>query len=157
MWRLWLLIAFGVLILGQVGWGVLGNGTLAAAEAQTTVPVATPSILLQGRFHGVAHHGHGVATIYELSGGNRVLRLTDFETTKGPDLYVYLVAASDAQDHATVRQAGFISLGRLQSHRGNQEYSLPANVDLTKYRSVSVWCRDFGVNFATAPLRPRSN
>jgi hypothetical protein len=25
-------------------------------------------------------------------------------------------------------------------------------LDLTKYRAVTIWCRRFGVNFATAPL-----
>ena len=28
----------------------------------------------------------------------------------------------------------------------------PADVDLAKYRAVTIWCRRFGVNFATAPL-----
>ena len=35
---------------------------------------------------------------------------------------------------------------------GDQNYELPAEIDLNKYRSVTIWCRRFGVNFATAPL-----
>jgi hypothetical protein len=35
---------------------------------------------------------------------------------------------------------------------GDQNYELPAGVDLPKYRAVTVWCKRFGVNFATAPL-----
>jgi hypothetical protein len=35
---------------------------------------------------------------------------------------------------------------------GDQNYELPAGVDLSKYRAVTVWCKRFGVNFATAPL-----
>jgi hypothetical protein len=30
---------------------------------------------------------------------------------------------------------------------------VPATVDLTKYRAVTIWCRRFAVNFATAPLK----
>ncbi|HEY7491674.1 MAG TPA: DM13 domain-containing protein [Candidatus Tectomicrobia bacterium] len=33
-----------------------------------------------------------------------------------------------------------------------QNYDLPANVDLNTYRAVTVWCRRFSVHFGTAPL-----
>jgi hypothetical protein len=62
------------------------------------------------------------------------------------------VAAPDARDNETVTKAGFITLGALKGNIGDQNYDLPADVDLAKYRSVSVWCRRFSVNFATAPL-----
>ena len=29
---------------------------------------------------------------------------------------------------------------------------VPADVDLAKYRAVTIWCRRFAVNFGTAPL-----
>ena len=32
-----------------------------------------------------------------------------------------------------------------------------AGVDLEKHRSVTIWCRRFGVNFGTAPLTPPAN
>ena len=31
------------------------------------------------------------------------------------------------------------------------------SMDLTKYRAVTIWCRRFGVNFATAPLASASS
>jgi hypothetical protein len=65
---------------------------------------------------------------------------------------VYLVAAPDAWDDETVTRSGFISLGRLKGNLGNHNYEVPATVDLSRYRSISIWCRRFGVNFATAPL-----
>ncbi|GIV97772.1 MAG: hypothetical protein KatS3mg057_2429 [Herpetosiphonaceae bacterium] len=110
--------------------------------------------LLTGHFHPVAHQGTGVATIYQLPDGKRVLRLTAFDVDNGPDLYVYMVAAEDATDDATVEQAGYVSLGLLKGNRGDQNYELPADLDLNTYRSVSIWCQRFSVNFATAPLKP---
>jgi len=65
------------------------------------------------------------------------------------------VAAPDANDNETVTQAGFIHLGALKGTSGDQNYDVPADVDLAQYRAVTVWCRRFGVNFATAPLTPR--
>jgi hypothetical protein len=114
---------------------------------------AAGGILASGQFHGVAHDAKGTATIHQLADGKRVLRLSDFETSNGPDVQVYLVAAPDARDNATVTSAGFVHIAPLKGNVGNQNYELPANVDLAKYRAVTIWCRRFGVNFATAPLR----
>jgi hypothetical protein len=115
-------------------------------------PMAMPTKLAEGPFHGVAHETKGIASIYGLPEGKKVLRFSGFETSNGPDVQVYLVAASDARDNETVTKAGFIHVGPLKGNIGDQNYDLPADVDLTKYRSVTVWCRRFGVNFATAPL-----
>jgi len=108
--------------------------------------------LVSGSFHGVSHETHGTATVYRLANGKRVLRFTDFETSNGPDVQVYLVAASDANDNATVTNAGFIQVAALKGNQGDQNYELADDVDLGKYRAVTIWCRRFGVNFATAPL-----
>lgn len=120
----------------------------------TQAPLSKPALRLlsQGRFHGVAHATQGLAVIYQLPDGKRVLRLTEFETSNGPDVQVYLVATSDANDNETVTKAGFIHLGALKGNVGDQNYEVPAEVELTKYQSVTIWCRRFGVNFGTAPL-----
>ena len=120
-----------------------------AASAAAAQPVA----LAAGNFHGVAHETKGVATVYRQPDGKRVLRLTDFQTSNGPDVQVYLVAADDAADNDTVTRAGFLALGSLKGNVGEQNYEVPPDVDLGKYRAVTIWCRRFGVNFATAPLR----
>lgn len=123
-----------------------------AATAPTGA--SAPPVLLAGRFHGVAHKSMGLATIYQLADGKRVLRFTEFETSNGPDVQVYLGVAPDANDNQTVTQAGFFHLGALKGTVGDQNYDLPADLDLGKYHSVTVWCRRFGVNFASAPLTP---
>jgi hypothetical protein len=65
-----------------------------------------------------------------------------------------MVAADDAKDSASVQRAGFIDLGTIKGNIGNQNYALGPDVDLSKYRAVSVWCKRFSVNFGTAPLTP---
>lgn len=122
--------------------------TQAESGAATTMPIA----LLQGSFRGVHHDGMGTATVYRLDDDTRVLRLTDFEIDNGPDLYVYLVASTDAPDNDTVERAGFVSLGPLKGNKGDQNYVIPADLDVSSYRAVSIWCKRFGVNFTTAAL-----
>jgi hypothetical protein len=63
-----------------------------------------------------------------------------------------LVASSDATDSETVKNAGFVSLGPLKGNIGDQNYTVPADVDLSRYRAATIWCQRFGVNFGTAPL-----
>jgi hypothetical protein len=122
--------------------------------APLTSSVAAPSmaqVLASGNFHDVAHKGVGQATIYQL-GDKRVLRFTNFETSNGPDVRVYLIATKDASDSDTVKQAGFVEVGALKGNIGDQNYEISPDLDLNKYRAVSIWCKRFGVNFATAPL-----
>jgi hypothetical protein len=112
----------------------------------------TPLKLASGEFHSAAHETKGAATIFQLDDGKRTLRLTNFATSNGPDVRVYLVAAPDAKDNDTVTNAGFVELGSLKGNIGDQNYDVPANVDLTKYKAVTIWCKRFSVNFGTAPL-----
>lgn len=108
--------------------------------------------LASGQFHSIAHETKGTATVYQLADGKKTLRLTDFATSNGPDVRVYLVATGDAKDNDTVTKAGFIDIGSLKGNIGDQNYDLPADTDLTKYRAVTIWCKRFSVNFGTAPL-----
>jgi hypothetical protein len=126
------------------------------AEGRASAGATVPTAVLTGRFHSVAHETHGSATVHQLTDGMRVLRLTEFTTSNGPDVRVYLVAAADASDNDTVKKAGFVELGKLKGTEGDQNYDVPADLDLSKYRAVTIWCRRFGVNFATAPLTPTS-
>jgi hypothetical protein len=127
------------------------------AAGQAVSAAAQPTVLASGRFHGVAHKSAGTAEIYQFPDGKQVLRFTGFETSNGPDVQVYLVAADDANDNETVTKAGFLHIGSLKGNVGDQNYDLPSNIDLAKYRAVTIWCRRFGVNFATAPLAPQQS
>jgi hypothetical protein len=126
------------------------NESLPTAASAATGPQAMD--LESGRFHDGAHKTSGVATVLQLPDGKRTLRLTNFVTSNGPDVHVYLVAAKDATDSAMVKQAGFIDLGSIKGNIGDQNYDVPANADLNKYQAVTIWCARFNVNFGTTPL-----
>ena len=110
-------------------------------------------VLAKGEFHNADKAGKGTATIYQLDNGKRVLRLTDFAVDNGPDLHVRLIAADDAKDTASVAKADHVELDKLKGNKGNQNYDVPENVDLSKYKVVSIWCNRFSVNFTAAPLK----
>ncbi|MFA7295885.1 MAG: DM13 domain-containing protein [Dehalococcoidia bacterium] len=128
------------------------------ATASTSAGAAAPStpagakVLSSGRFTGYAHETDGTATVYEVD-GKRVLRLSDFRTSNGPDVKIAFVAAADVKDDATVKSAGYVNIAPMKGNVGDQNYELPADLDLSKYRTVVVWCERFAVNFGAAPLR----
>jgi hypothetical protein len=124
------------------------EGMPTAQGGQATQPLES------GHFYSIAHPTEGTATIFQMGQGTRVLRLTSFRTSNGPDVHVYLVGADDAKDVATVQQAGFIDLGVLKGNIGDQNYPLGSDLDLVKYRAVSIWCKRFSVNFGAAALKP---
>lgn len=134
----------------------VNEGVVSASATAPGGNATAPAIVLTGRFHSVAHETRGNASVYDLGDGSRVLRLTDFATSNGPDVRVYLIGAPDASDNATVTQAGYLELGKLKGNEGDQNYVIPAGTDLSKYHAVTIWCRRFSVNFATAPLTPAS-
>ncbi len=128
-----------------------------SASEQKVQSAGSPIALFIGHFHGVAHEGDGVATIYQLPNCERIFRFTEFKTSNGPEVQIYLVAADDANDSDTVKKAGFVSIGSIKGNIGDQNYDVPSDVDLAKYKAVTIWCRRFGVNFAAAPLSPQEN
>ncbi|NNL37620.1 MAG: DM13 domain-containing protein [Nitrosopumilus sp.] len=100
-----------------------------------------------GTFVGVGdgiHDAQGEAYTIPLENESNILRLENFKSTNGPDLYVYL----STDDKATE----FINLGQLKANKGNQNYNIPDNVDLNKYNNVLIWCKAFSVLFGSAEL-----
>jgi hypothetical protein len=118
----------------------------AEADASGPVELATGSFVSRNRYTVT-----GTATTYELEDGERILRLEDFESTNGPDLYVYLTVAGADDDDAAL-DTEFIDLGTLTGNIGDQNYVIPAEVDLDRYDSVVIWCRRFTTSFGVADL-----
>jgi hypothetical protein len=127
------------------------GAVMDTADTKASTVIA-PTTLATGSFHSNAHDTRGTASILSFSDGRRVLRLTNFATSNGPDVRVYLVAAPDVQDNATVKTAGFVELGPMKGNIGDQNYEIPSTVDLASYRTVTIWCKRFAVNFGSAPL-----
>jgi hypothetical protein len=103
-----------------------------------------PTLAAAGRFRSGAHDTRGLASLVHLPSGDRVLTLTRFATSPGPDLRVYLVPPGGGTDHA-------VDLGRLKGNKGDQQYDVPRRA---RAGTVVIWCRAFSVRFGSAVLRP---
>ena len=122
-------------------------------EELPSTNVGSTQTIESGVFYGIAHPTEGTATVYRMGDRALMLRFTNFRTSNGPNVHVYLVAADDAKDE-TALHASFIDLGPIKGNIGDQNYDLSTSVDLSKYRAVYIWCKRFSVNFGVAPLKP---
>ncbi len=107
-----------------------------------------------GTFHGEVHATSGSVEILAAKNGTKVLRLTNFKTSNGPDVHVVLVAADDAVDNQKFLPGGTerIEIGKLKGNEGNQNYTIPAGTDLGKFKTVLIYCERFNATFGAAPL-----
>jgi hypothetical protein len=133
-------------------------GTAPVAEAGDGgggTATSTPMTVARGRFISLEHQTRGSALVVETENGRRFLRFEGFETSDGPDLLVYLSAKEPVgSDDWYGYDADFVDLGPLKGNVGNQNYAIPAGVDLERYSTAVVWCRRFTVGFAAAVLEP---
>ena len=125
----------------------------ASARATTGNPSPTPAPwtpapTLTGRFTGTDdfHFGRGTAILREVEPGRWVVRLEDFSVRNGPDLYVVLSPDRAGYDDTAVE------VGRLRATDGSFNMRVPAGTDVSRARSVLIWCKQFSHLFAVAPL-----
>jgi hypothetical protein len=122
------------------------------AETELVSPNAEDEgvLISQGELMGADafHAGSGAVLLVQSPTGETILRFQDFRVRNGPDLRVYL----SPDPGGSVRAEGAISLGTLRGTSGFINYTVPADVDPTVFRSVIIYCEPFGVVFATAVL-----
>jgi hypothetical protein len=136
---------------------VVHEQVAVAGPAQTPIPAPTttpgptksvaspraPVLAARGAFTSGEHETTGTASLIDLPDGRRVLTLTGFATSPGPDLRVYLTPG----DGQSAR--GHVDLGHLKGNKGDQQYVVPPG---SPHSAVVIWCRAFSARFGSALL-----
>jgi hypothetical protein len=118
----------------------------------TPDPVVTyPVLLSENTLIDVAHGGSGSVLVLELEDGSRVLRFENLDVLNGPDLVVILSdrSLSGADDYT---DGEYLILGELKGNIGNQNYEIPADIDLSEWVTAAIWCRRFNTTFNVASI-----
>lgn len=115
--------------------------TAAVPEAEAQPEIIT---VVSGDFGPISdrYNVTGVADVLTDGSEQRFLRFENFESTNGPDLSVYLRADDGS----------FVDLGELKGNIGDQNYEIPADVDLSVFDTVEIWCVRFNTGFGSATL-----
>ena len=95
------------------------------------------------------HYGKGQVSVYK----ETVFLHDNFEVGPGPKFHVYLVPKADIRSSGDLSDVMYVDLGRLRSFKGSQKYAIPVGLDLTKYKSVVIWCERFSVLISPADLK----
>lgn len=114
-----------------------------------------PVVLLEGSLISHEYETSGLVQVLLLPDGSRVLRLEGLETSDGPDLEVWLSDAEVVPGFAgwhLFDDGEYFSLGKLKGNLGDQNYPIPADLDLERFTSMSIWCVRFAVSFGAAEL-----
>ncbi|CAM5465315.1 hypothetical protein GCM10010261_58200 [Streptomyces pilosus] len=123
--------------------------------ASADTPPAGPTTLASGEFISHEHATSGTVRFVRLADGSHVVRLEGLDTSNGPDLHVWLTDAPVKEGRAgwhVFDDGAYVSLGKLKGNKGSQNYTVPADVDPSRFSSVSIWCDRFDVSFGAAEL-----
>ena len=160
-------IAVAVILLAAVAW-YLGsplfirttvNEAFPTAAAQSAPPsrsaavaAATPSgptTLATGELGYVDAIHNGTGTVLLIRTGDAVvLRFDNVAITNAPDVHVYLSRETGGK----WAEATSLYVGPLKATNGSFNYPIPSDADLSLYKSVVVWCRQFSVLVTWADL-----
>ena len=99
------------------------------------------------------HKGSGAVTLYRLPTGEGLVRFEGLSVTNGPDLRVLVTSHPDPMTRADVHDSDYTEIGKLKGNKGDQNYDVPADLDLSSIRSIVIYCAPFQVVFSVAPLQ----
>lgn len=128
----------------------VANETLAENAARTTVAVGA---FVHANPSDPVHWGMGRVTVYREGKGRASVHLhEDFEVGPGPRFHVYLADNPKITNGGDFEAAPKVDLGRLRAFKGSQVYPTPQGLDVASYKSVVIWCKEFGVLISPASL-----
>ena len=141
-------------VTAMTGAGAPSMEMVQSTMAEVAGQMGEPTQVASGEFKDADafHRGSGQAIIYSAPGGGHLLRLETLDVTNGPALHVILSTHQDPTNGDEVKQPGYADLGPLKGNRGNQNYTIPADVDVSAIRSVVIYCKPFSVVFSVATL-----
>jgi len=83
--------------------------------------------------------------VAEQNGQNVIQFNDDFKTKGGPDLKIYLSPHTVSDLDSGSVEGNSLKLSILKSNTGKQSYIIPADVNLSDYKSVVIHCEAYQV------------
>jgi hypothetical protein len=101
------------------------------------------------------HTARGSVTLYRSANGDLLLRFDDFAVTNGPDLMVYLCGVAEPKTRDDLGGGGVseFPVGRLKGSVGNQQFPIPRELTITRYKSVVIYSESLQTIYSYASLQ----
>jgi hypothetical protein len=121
------------------------------------VPLANIDASLSGEFIEIdaVHRAEGTVNLYRLADGTVLLRLeNDFNVTNAPGLNVYLSGAEAPLTKSDLSTgAPEFLVGPLIGSSGSQQFNVPKELRLERYKSVVLYSEPLNMIYSSARLR----
>lgn len=132
-----------------------GEDTTAPNAAGLDEPPAGAVSVATGEWLGVddVRTAEGEIIVYSLPDGTRQLRFNEeFTSARAPDIFVIATRNPDPLDENGVG-VDYIEIGALVANTGAQAYTIPADVDFTRYPVMALYSETFDQVLATLTVR----
>lgn len=150
---------------GSVALQVTADGPWSmTVDQQVDVPLDEPPLpvlsapgtrpVLSGSLYRIDQVGNGTVTFYRAGDGSTVLRLDSFFVTANVDLELRLSTLEAPHSTEQYLAAPSVFVAPLDVTTGSLNFTVPADVDPTRYRSLVVWCPIVDSAYAAATLKP---
>lgn len=109
-------------------------------------------VIRTGSVYDVDRVGRGAVKIFRLPGGQLALRLEEFFVSQNSDLELRLSELSEPKSTPEIAAAPQKNLEFLKATTGAMNYLIPKDVDISRYRSLVIWCEITHNAYAAATL-----
>ena len=137
---------FGLTSCGDDSSGNSGGNTPTVTVMDSIEDLSDANVSSVGSADFSGENNYSVSGKAELflheDSGSYSLVLSNFQSSGGPDLKVYL-----SEDNGI---SNFVSLGELKSTNGTLRYDFGADQYNASFKNVLIWCEEFTQNFGTA-------
>jgi hypothetical protein len=138
-----------------------GGAWKATVEQQIDTPLIEPApatlasakVVGTAKVYNVDREGEGTAKIYELANGTRLIRLEDFFVSINSDLELRLSELAHPSSTDEAARAPWKLVAPLKATVGSMNYEVPADVDVSKFSSIVIWCEITRNAYAAASIQ----
>jgi hypothetical protein len=132
---------FALEITASGPWELTVDQQVDHALVEELLPeMAQATVLSTAALYNVDRTARGTARFYSLADGRRAVRLESFYVTANVDLEIRLSELAAPKTTDEIAKAPFAQVAFLKATLGSMNYLVPPEVDVTRYRSVVIWC-----------------
>jgi len=153
------MIGGAIVILALVAFGLHWFQPWKLFTSRTIIetPPASSTLIASGALVSHEHETSGTVELVQLPDGRYQVILRELSTSDGPDLRVWMTdreVLAGKEGWKVFDDGKWVELGKLKGTHGLQVYDVPAGTDVSRFTSVTIWCKRFSVSFGAAPLAP---
>lgn len=151
------IIGGAIVVLALVAFGLNWYQPWKLFTTRTIIdsPPASSTLIASGALVSHEHETSGTVELVQLPDGRYQIILRELSTSDGPDVRVWMTDQAVVPGKAgweVFDDGKWVEVGKLKGNHGLQVYDVPPGTDVSRFKSVTIWCKRFSVSYGAAPL-----